>query len=194
MRRMLADANRRVRGVFAMLAFRPGWRGHFDVTPLGVGRSFNGVILALPAFYLMVAGINALVAGNPALYGPDAAKTGFGEAAGAWLRIWGLFPLTAFLTVAILGIRERLGAWVAVHNWAVFVLLHLQALVWALYLAGLANAAAVQGLLGLYALARYYVHWRVAHGALGLPPVMAGAAAAIPLVIEAIIIALLAQL
>jgi len=189
---MLADANRRVRGVFAMLAFRPGWRGHFDVTPLGVGRSFNGVILALPAFYLMVAGVNALVADNPALYGPDAATTSFGEAAGAWLRIWGLFPLTAFLTVAILGIRERLGAWLAVHNWAVFVLLHVQALIWALYLAGLANATAVQGLLSLYMLARYYVHWRVAHGALGLPPVLAGAAAAIPLVIEAIVIALLA--
>jgi len=191
MRRMLSDANLRVRGVFAMLAFRPGWRGHFDITPLGVGRSFNGVILALPAFYLMVAGINALVSANPALYGPDAG-TGFGEAALAWLRIWGLFPLTAFLTVAILGIRERLGAWVAVHNWAVFVLLHIQALIWALYLAGLANAAAVQGLLGIYTLARYYVHWRVAHGALGLPPVLAGAAAAIPLVIEAIVLALLA--
>ncbi|MGY6627857.1 MAG: hypothetical protein ACXIVL_05025 [Oceanicaulis sp.] len=193
MRQMLADANLRVRGVFAMLAFRPGWRGHFDITPLGVGRSFNGVILALPAFYLMVAGVNAMVAQNAALYAPDAA-TGFGDAAFAWLRIWGLFPLTAFLTVAILGIRERLGAWVAVHNWAVFVLLHLQALVWVLYLAGLANAAAVQGLLGLYGLARYYVHWRVAHGALGLPPFVATAAAAIPLVIEAILIALLSQL
>ncbi|WBQ09084.1 hypothetical protein L2D01_09270 [Hyphomonadaceae bacterium ML37] len=192
MRRMLADASLRVRGVFAMLAFRPGWRGHFDVTPLGVGRSFNGVILALPAFYLTVAGFNALAADNPALYGPDAATTSFGEAAGAWLRIWGLFPLTAFLTVAILGIRERLGAWLAVHNWAVFVLLHVQALIWALYLAGLANATAVQGLLSLYMLARYFVHWRVAHGALGLPPVLAGAAAAIPLVIEAIVIALLA--
>lgn len=192
MRRMLADANRRVRGVFAMLAFRPGWRGHFDVTPLGVGRSFNGVILALPAFYLMVAGVNAMVAQNPALYAPDAA-TGFGDAAGAWLRIWGLFPLTALLTVAILGIRERTGAWLAVHNWAVFVLLHVQALIWALYLGGLANAAAVQGLLGIYTLTRYYVHWRVAHGALGLPPVLAGAAAAIPLVIEALAIALLAQ-
>ncbi len=191
MRRMLADANLRVRGLFAMLAFRPGWRGHFDITPYGVGRSFNGVILALPAFYLMVTGINALVADNPAIYGPDAGS-GFWDAAFAWLRIWGLFPLTAMLTVALLGIRERLGGWVAVHNWAVFVLLHIQALIWALYLAGLANAAAVQGLLSLYTLVRYYVHWRVAHGALGLPPAMATAAAAIPLVIEAIVIALLA--
>lgn len=192
MRRMLADANLRVRGVFAMLAFRPGWRGHFDITPLGVGRSFNGVILALPAFYLMIAGVNALVSANPAIYGPDAATTGFDDAAGAWLRIWGLFPLTAFLTLAIVGLRDRLGAWLAVHNWAVFVLLHVQALIWVLHLGGLAHAAAVQGLLALYTLARFYVHWRVAHGALGLPPVLAGVAAAIPLLIEAIVIALLA--
>lgn len=193
MRQTLGDANLRVRGVFAMLAFRPGWRGYFDITPLGVGRSFNGVILALPAFYLMVTGLNALVTGNPALYGPDAA-TGFGEAAGAWLRVWALFPASAFLTVMLLGIRERLGAWIAVHNWAVFVLLHVQALIWVLHLAGLANAAAVQGLLGLYGLLRFYVHWRVAHGALGLAPFMATAAAAIPLVIEALVIALLFQL
>ncbi len=193
MRRMLADANLRVSGLFAMLAFRPGWRGRFDITPLGVGRSFNGVILALPAFYLMIAGVNAVVSANPAVYGEDAGA-GFGDAAIAWLRIWGLFPVVAFFTVTVMGIRERLGAWVAVHNWAVFVLLHVQALIWALYLAGLANAAALQGLLGLYGLIRYYVHWRVAHGALGLPPVMAAAAAGIPLVAEAILLALLSQL
>ncbi|KAA5804939.1 hypothetical protein F1654_02790 [Alkalicaulis satelles] len=188
---MLADTRLRVRGVFAMLAFRPGWRGCFDITPVGVGRSFNGVLLALPAFYMIVVGANMLVADNPALYSPDA-RTGFGEAALAWLRIWALFPLAAWLTVRVMGLSERLGAWVAVHNWAVFVLLHIQALIWTLYLAGLANAAALQALMGLYGLARYYVHWRVAHGALGLPPVMAGAAAAIPLVIEAIVLAALA--
>lgn len=191
MRSMLADANRRVRGVFAMLAFRPGWRGYFDITPVGVGRSFNGVVLAVPAFYMMVAGANMLVAQNPALYGADA-HTGFGDAVLAWLRIWALFPLSALLTLMVLGMRERLGAWVAVHNWAVFVLLHIQALIWMLYLARIADTAAILGLLGIYGLARYYVHWRVAHGALGLPPIMAGAAAAIPLVIEAIVLAALA--
>ena len=36
----------------------------------------------------------------------------------------------------------------------------------------------------LYNFVRLFVHWRVAHAALGLPPLLAAAAAGVPLIID----------
>jgi hypothetical protein len=57
-----------VTGCFALLTFKEDWRKHFDVSSEGVGRSFLGVILAIPAFAFTVASANHLVAENPSIW------------------------------------------------------------------------------------------------------------------------------
>ncbi len=188
---ILLEARQGVIGCFRLLAFRDDWRGYFDVSPGGVARSFAGIILALPAFAFAVAGVNHLVAETPTAAAPDA---GFDltEAVLVWIRFWLLFPLIAAATALLLGVTDRYAKWLVVHNWMVFVLIHIQAFCFVLYMAGLADAAALASLLTIYQLARLLVHWRVAAGALGLPVVMAGAASAIPLIVEQIFIHLIA--
>lgn len=188
---LINEARQGVIGCFKLLAFREDWRSHFDVSAGGVGRSFAGVILALPAFAFSVASVNHLVAENPTLAGADA---GFqiGEAVLVWIRFWLLFPLVAAATAMLLKVTDRYAKWLVVHNWTVFTLIHIQAFFFALYMAGLADGAALASLLAVYQLARLLVHWRVAIGALGLPAVMSAAAAAIPLLVEQLFMFLVA--
>ena len=188
---IIDQARHGVVGCFKMLAFREDWRSHFDVSSAGVARSFAGVVLALPAFIFCVFSINHLVAESPNVTAADA---GFdlSKAVLVWARFWLLFPLIAAVAAMVLNVNDRYGKWLVVHNWMVFVLIHIQAFCFALYMAGLADGAALASLLMLYQLARLLVHWRVAAEALDLPVVMAAAAAAIPLLVERIVIHLMA--
>ena len=188
---LLNEARQGVIGCFKLLAFRNDWRSHFDVSTRGVARSFAGVVLALPAFVFTVASVNHLVAENPTL-ADGGAGFQIGEAVLVWARFWLLFPLVAVATAMLLKVTDRYAKWLVVHNWTVFVLIHIQAFFFALYMAGLADAAALAALLGIYQLARLLVHWRVAIGALGLPAVMSAAAAAIPLLVEQLFMFLIA--
>lgn len=188
--RALEDAKAGVRGVFALLAFRDGWRSHFDVSAEGVTRSFAGVVLALPAYVFLIVSANHFVAENPDLVSADASVTLL-SAAISWARFWLLFPILAAGMVWLLGAKDRYAPWLVVHNWTVFVLVHVQALIWALYGAGLADPAALAALVSLYQFLRLFIHWRVAHGALGLPPGLAAAAAGVPLVIDWMILSAL---
>jgi len=187
--RALYDMRAGVTGVFAMLMFKKDWRQHFDVSPEGVARSFSGIILALPAFAFLIFGVNYFVADNPANMNPEASIT-LGEAAISWARFWLLFPLTSALMVILLDRKSHYGSWLVVHNWTVFVLVHIQALILALYPAGLADLSAIGGTIAIYQLARLFVHWRVAHATLGLPPVLAAAAASVPLIIDWMVLSL----
>ena len=110
------------------------------------------------------------------------------DAIGQYVRIWLLFPVIAFVVVKVLGLKTGFSAWVVVHNWAVFALLPVQALLWLLAAAGIANAQMLGLLLALYQIIRLGVHWRVAAGALGLHWGLAAGAACIPLVIDALIV------
>jgi hypothetical protein len=182
---MIADIRSGTRGIWAMLAFKEGWRQHFDVSVDGFIRSFMAVIYALPAFILLMVSANHVLAELP---GGAGAQISLTDAIGQYARIWLLFPVIAYLVVKLLGLKGGFSAWVVVHNWAVFVLLHVQALFWLLAAAGIANAEALGLLLALYQILRLMVHWRVAAGALDLHWGLAAGAACIPLVIDALIV------
>jgi hypothetical protein len=175
-----------VTGCFALLTFKDDWRKHFDVSAEGVGRSFLGVILAIPAFAFTVASANHLVAENPDLVTAEARIT-LMESALIWLRFWFLFPIVAAGTAMLLRVSDRFAKWLVVHNWMVFTLIHIQALFWAFYMAGLADAQSFVALLASYTFLRLFVHWRVAAGALGVPVWLAAAAAGIPLLTDTVV-------
>ncbi|MFW6412756.1 MAG: hypothetical protein ACOC0V_01340 [Oceanicaulis sp.] len=187
---LLAETASSMRGVWRMLTFRSDWKTYFNVTETGVARSFLGVILALPAFALMVAAVNHFAAENPAIASMEARIT-LGEAALIWARFWLVFPVLAAVMAMVLSVRDRFASWLVVHNWAVFSLIHLQAAYWALYAAGLADAQALGSLVAIYQIVRLFVHWRVAHAALGLPIGLSTLAAAVPLVADSLIMAAL---
>lgn len=184
---LIAEARRSLAGLYAMLTFKPGWRSHFDVSADGMIRSFSAVIVALPAFALLVAASNHFLAHNPDLAGETAGLT-VRSAALQYARIWLLFPPVALMVTLVLGLKTGLTAWITVHNWAVAALLALQALIWTLYAAGLAGVEALSVMLAMYQAVRLGVHWRVAHGALGLPWGVSAGAACIPLVVDALIV------
>ena len=176
---LLGEARTATAGVFRLIAFRKDWRKYFDISPKGLARSFAGIVLALPAFIFTVYAIGYFVAENPNLVGPDSGLDA-GEAALTWARYWLLFPIVAALTTLAAGMTKKFAAWVVVQNWTVFVLVHIQALIFALYPAGLADPASLSQLTQLYILARMLAFWRVAAGALEVPPLFAAALAGIP--------------
>lgn len=182
---LLTQARMGVRGVFLLLAFKPDWTRYFNPTQTGVIRSFAGVILAFPAFWFLISSANFFMAENPTSGGEADFVTPV-EMVVIWARFWLLFPVVAFAVCQVLGVRERFFAWLVVHNWTVFVLLHVQVLIWALYMAGIADAQIAGALLAFYQIVRLFVHWRVAHGALGLSPGLAAAAAGIVLIVDLI--------
>lgn len=185
MRRALAEIRAGVAGTYALVAFKPDWQRHFDVSVDGFIGSFKAALYALPAFILLMLSANHYLAGEA---NAPAAKISLGEAALQYARIWLIFPVLAFVIVKLLGLKTGFSAWVVVHNWAVFVLLHVQALIWALNAAGIANAQVLATLIAFYQIARLFVHWRVAAGALGLPWGLAAGVACIPLVVDALIV------
>ncbi|XBQ16449.1 MAG: hypothetical protein ABL308_00900 [Oceanicaulis sp.] len=187
---LLAETLASARGVWRMLTFRSDWKSYFNVTETGVARSFLGVVLALPAFALLVASVNHFAAENPAIASAEARITGI-EALAIWARFWLVFPVLAAIMAMVLNVRGRFASWLVAHNWAVFVLIHLQAAYWALYAAGLADAQALGSLVAIYQMVRLYVHWRVAHAALGLPIGLSTLAAAVPLIADYLIMAAL---
>jgi hypothetical protein len=175
---LLGEARSATVGVFRLIAFRKDWRKYFDISPGGVARSFAGVVLALPAFIFTVFAIGHFVAENPSLVGPDSGLDRT-EAALTWVRYWLLFPIVAALTTLAAGLTKKFAAWVVVQNWTVFVLVHIQALIFALYPAGLADPASLSQLSMMYILARMLAFWRVAAGALEVSPVFGAALAGI---------------
>ncbi|MGJ3232132.1 MAG: hypothetical protein ACFE0P_10065 [Oceanicaulis sp.] len=185
-RSLLSEARLGVRGVFALLAFRKNWRAYFDPSAAGALRSFIGVVLAFPAFWFMISAANHFIAENPGA-GEAADPVTVAERLLIWVRFWVLFPVTAWIVCALMDLRGGFYAWLTVHNWTVFVLVHIQALIWALHLAGLGDPESLGALLTLYALARLFVHWRVAQGSLGLPPGLSAAAAGVPLIADLVV-------
>lgn len=192
--RLIGEAREALSGVAMMMAFRPGWRAKFDVSAAGVARSFLAALVSLPAFALIVAGANFLVASDPeiALRDPDAGFT-LAEAAIHYVRLWIVFPLVAALTVQLVGAKAAFGPWLVVHNWTVCALLMFQGALWALYVAGMADEASLSAVLAVYAGLRLIAHWRVAAGALGLGWGPAAMAAALPVMADYVALMALAR-
>lgn len=180
---VVRDATAGWGAVWRLLAFREGWREGFDVSAAGVVRSFAAVILCAPAFVFLNLAAARFIAAHPDLVG-DTAPPGVLEAALQYLRLWIVFPLGAYLAARLMGLTAGFAPWLVVHNWTVFVLIHVQVVIWALYAAGIGGPELLASLMGVYALARLFVHWRVAAGALGLPAGRAALAASIPLLLD----------
>lgn len=170
-------------GVFRLLAFRDDWRTYFDISTGGVIRSFSGILLALPAFIFTVYSISYFVAENPGVVAEGATMT-LSEAALTWARYWLVFPVVAAATCMAAGLSGRYAGWLVAHNWTVFVMVHLQALIFALYPAGLADPAALSQLSLMYIFVRMLAFWRAAHGALEVTPLFAAALAGIPFAVD----------
>ncbi len=183
MMQVLTEARSATVGVFRLLAFRKDWRTYFDVSTGGVVRSFAGLILALPAFLFTVYAISYFVADNPELMGSDSEMTAV-EAGLTWARYWIVFPVVAALTCLAAGLTHRYAGWLVVQNWTVFVMVHIQALIFALYPAGIADAASLSQLTLMYIFVRALSFWRVAAGALEVPPAFALALAGIPFLVD----------
>ena len=164
---LLREAQTATIGVFRLIAFRPDWRGYFDISADGVARSFSGIVLAAPAFIFTVYAIGYFVSDNPNLVPADTRMTA-AEAAVTWARYWLVFPLAAAGLCWITGLTNKFAAWLVVHNWTVFVLVHIQALIFALYPAGLADPVSLGQMSLLYIGARALAFWRAAAGALEL--------------------------
>lgn len=180
---LLREARRSTVGVFRMAAFRDDWRTYFDFSAEGVGRSFAGLILALPAFIFTVHAIGYFVADNPNLVPSDTRMTAL-EAALTWARYWLVFPLVAAGICLAAGMTKKYAAWLVTQNWTVFVLVHIQALIFALYPAGLADPASLGQLTQVYIMARALAFWRVAAGALEAPAGLSAAFAGIIFLVD----------
>jgi len=183
---LIRDARAAMGGLFGLLAFKEDWRAGFDVSSQGVARSFAAAILALPAFILFVLSANYFVAAQPEA--PETARYTPLEAVLSYARIWLVFPLVAALLTWVMGETKRFAAWLVVHNWAVFALLHLAALIYVLYPAGLSDLNALALFSQFYFFIRLFVHWRVAWGALDRGPAMGAVAAAIPVLADFLLI------
>lgn len=166
-------------GVFRMLSFQKGWQSCFNPSAGGVARSFAGIFLSLPAYIFTIYAIDFTVAESSQANDPDAGLNTI-EAILTWVRYWLLFPIMAALTSLAAGLTQRYGAWLVVQNWTVFVMVHIQALLYALYVAGLADLAALAQLMSLYILLRGLAFWRVAAAALEVRATYAVALAGIP--------------
>lgn len=188
---LLADARNAMIGLARLVSFREGWRPCFDTSTNGLIRSFGAMILAAPAFVMFVLAANYIVSSAGAV-SAEARYTPL-EAIGSYARIWLLFPVVAIGVVSVLGLKHRYVSWVVVHNWAVFALLHLAALLYLLYPAGLADTTALAMLLQLYLFARLFLHWRVAVSALETGMATGAAAAGIPIILDLLAIYLVSR-
>lgn len=180
---LLREARLATVGVFRMAAFREDWRKYFDFSADGVARSFAGVILSLPAFVFTIYAIDYFVADNPNSIPPDTRMTVI-EGALTWARYWLIFPLVAAGICLAAGLTKKYAAWLVTQNWTVFVLVHIQALIFALYPAGLADPASLGQLTQVYIMVRALAFWRVAAGALETPAGLSAAFAGIVFLVD----------
>lgn len=180
---LLREARTASLGVVQLFAFRKDWRKSFDFSAEGVARSFAGLVLALPAFIFTVYAIDYFVADNPNMVPPETRMT-FLEAALTWARYWLAFPIVAAGICIAAGMTKKYAAWLVVQNWTVFVLVHIQALIFALYPAGLADPVSLSQMTQIYIVARAMAFWRVAAGALEIPAGLAAALAGIVFLVD----------
>lgn len=183
---LLREASAALTGLGKLMAFREDWRTHFDVSADGVWRSFGAVILSIPGYVLFVFAANYLVASLPGT--PEGAGFNAIEATLTYLRIWFVFPFVAAAVAMLLGLKHHFAGWLVLHNWAVFALLHMSVIFYLLYAAGIADTNALATLLQFYLFVRIFVHWRVACAGLQTGIVTGAAAAAIPMLVDAVLI------
>ena len=184
---LLFEARNALYGVFKILMFRDDWRPFFDISSGGVARSFGAMLLALPAFALLVASAE-YVSSTAAAQGAEVEPFSWMGTIFTYLRIWLVFPVIAIPVSILMGVRHHYASWLILHNWAVLFLLLIQTTMFLLFAAGLTNLEGLSFMVLLYQGLRLVMHWRIAETALQLPMVSAMAAAAIPVIMDFILI------
>ena len=165
--RFISDTWGGLKGVARALSFREDWTETLDLSASGLVRSFAAAVISLPVLIFILMGYERLNIDNVEDYEGGLSAL---DILWAFAKVWFVFPILAFVLTRISGSGNRIVHWIVLHNWAVVFLLLIQAFPLTLYLAGLSSAAGVAFSIGvLYEGFRYFVHFRVANVALGLP-------------------------
>jgi len=165
--RLLNDAWQGIRAIGRVLSFREDWAEPLDLSASGLVRSFSAAIISLPILIFILLGFERLNIDNIENYEPSLTAM---DVLGIFARVWFVFPFLAMILTRLSGTGHRIVHWIVLHNWAVVFLLIMQAVPIALYLIGLSSAASVAFSIGvMYEIFRYFMHFRVAQLALGLP-------------------------
>lgn len=165
--RLLAESWLGLKAVTRTLAYREDWAEPLNLTARGVPRSFFAAILSLPLMVFVQAAFVRLAneVNSEPVSMPDIGDW-------AWLLFlnWMVFPVVAFILCVVTGSTRRYFHWLILHNWAVLFLICILSVIFAMSAAGITGPQGTAfNLQILYMLARYFVHFRVAQTALGLP-------------------------
>lgn len=183
--RLLTDTMQGVKAVGRALSFREDWAETLDLSASGLVRSFFAAIVSLPILVFVLLGLQQLNIDN--IEGFESRLTAL-DLIGTLARIWLVFPVLAIFLTRLTGTKHRFVHWVVLHNWAVVVLLMVPVFPVAFYLLGLTSAAGVAFSIGfLYEGFRYFVHFRVAQLALGLPLLWTIPIAMIPVIVNMVL-------
>lgn len=162
---MIAELRQNLSGVIAMMSFREGWRGYFDISERGFRRSFLAAFWAVPFFALVLIIQSQLVLG----LADDPAQTrtaGPGYALILYVVLWLYFPLIAWIFTGAFRLRDGFAPWVVVHNWTLLFLLIVHTVLGLPFLAGLISPEAHYSTASLYFTFVVFAHCRVAIGSL----------------------------
>ena len=120
-------------GLFAVIGNWPNWEDYFDLSSRGLRHSFMGLILTLPAFYLIAAGV----------HGQALQSAGQDFTPISWqpvIRISAIFlfyfSLFAYGLTIITRKADAFRPWVITRHWAIFYLAWTVAGFFALFLLG----------------------------------------------------------
>ena len=157
----LIDARRGLAGVLLLLAGRRDFHDYFDVSSSGMIRSFIAAAIALPLSAFSAGVANAVAVSAEGGEPPYA----FTFVVARWLVAWVYFPPLAALLTRVIGRNEAFAPWVVLNNWTHLLIVILQALAFALVLAGATPVGAA--LLDGSILLILYAYVMAARGALG---------------------------
>lgn len=184
MMRQFAGAIIALQGMFRLITFQSDWERHFDMSMRGFRESFGAAIFTLPLFFLFIA-CQRYVGGDPDI----------GQYLLIYIFLWLSFPLSAAGVVLVSQRRDAYLPWIVLHNWSFMARYVIITSIWLLYVAGVIGPDMWGLLATVYVfILRPMIHWRVAVVALGVSAGQGALAAAIPALIDIMLVEGLVQL
>ncbi|MDG1417206.1 MAG: hypothetical protein P8P99_05350 [Maricaulis sp.] len=167
-----------LQGMFRLIAFQPNWEWHFDMSMRGFWGSFGAALFTLPIFFLFIA--------CQRYFGAD---TDLGQYLVIYIALWISYPLTAAGVVIVSNRQDAYVPWIVLHNWSFMARYLIITSIWLLYVAGVIDRDMLALLATFYEfILRPIIHWRVAVVALGVPAGQGALAAAIPTLIDLMLV------
>jgi hypothetical protein len=167
-----------LQGMFRLIAFQPNWEWHFDMSMRGFWGSFGAALFTLPIFFLFIA--------CQRYFGAD---TDLGQYLVIYIALWISYPLTAAGVVIVSNRQDAYVPWIVLHNWSFMARYLIITSIWLLYVAGVIDRDMLALLATFYVfILRPIIHWRVAVVALGVPAGQGALAAAIPTLIDLMLV------